>query len=400
MGSAGVQGHAWSWTAQLTPTCTPAGSTSGTPPHRSPWPGPPACTRAASTAPRCATTVSRPAAARPARLPTGARRLPPRTAIADHARHLRRGPRVTDTPDYQLTQLRDARGRVDPHHPRGGRRARAPRAAVLRRQGLDRDAAPGAEGVPPGPDPVPGACTSTPATTSPRCSTSATSGSTSSGVQLIVASRAGGDRQRHRAARSRTAPATGSRRRCCSTRSRSTASPRCSAAPAATRTRPAPRSGSSPSATSSASGTRRTSAPSCGTSTTAGSTSASQHPGLPAVELDRARHLAVHRARRASRSRSHLLRPRARGVRARRHALRGQRVHAAAADEEVVRDGGARYRTVGDANLTAAVRSDADTVEEVIAEVAATRITERGATRGDDKVSEAAMEDRKREGYF
>ncbi|HET8659861.1 MAG TPA: sulfate adenylyltransferase subunit CysD [Micromonosporaceae bacterium] len=59
-----------------------------------------------------------------------------------------------------------------------------------------------------------------------------------------------------------------------------------------------------------------------------------------------------------------------------------------------------RYRTVGDASCTAAVRSDADTVEKVIAEVAATRITERGATRGDDRVSEAAMEDRKREGYF
>ncbi len=59
-----------------------------------------------------------------------------------------------------------------------------------------------------------------------------------------------------------------------------------------------------------------------------------------------------------------------------------------------------RYRTVGDANLTAAVRSDADTVDTIIAEVAATRLTERGATRGDDRVSEAAMEDRKREGYF
>jgi len=59
-----------------------------------------------------------------------------------------------------------------------------------------------------------------------------------------------------------------------------------------------------------------------------------------------------------------------------------------------------RYRTVGDASCTAAVRSDADTIENVIDEVAATRITERGATRGDDKVSEAAMEDRKREGYF
>jgi sulfate adenylyltransferase subunit 2 len=59
-----------------------------------------------------------------------------------------------------------------------------------------------------------------------------------------------------------------------------------------------------------------------------------------------------------------------------------------------------RYRTVGDASLTAAVESDADTVAKVIDEVASTRITERGATRGDDKFSEAAMEDRKREGYF
>ena len=59
-----------------------------------------------------------------------------------------------------------------------------------------------------------------------------------------------------------------------------------------------------------------------------------------------------------------------------------------------------RYRTVGDASLTAAVKSDADTVEKVIDEIAATRLTERGATRGDDRVSEAAMEDRKKEGYF
>ena len=59
-----------------------------------------------------------------------------------------------------------------------------------------------------------------------------------------------------------------------------------------------------------------------------------------------------------------------------------------------------RYRTVGDASLTAAVRSDATTVEDVMAELAVTRVTERGATRGDDRFSEAAMEDRKREGYF
>jgi sulfate adenylyltransferase subunit 2 len=59
-----------------------------------------------------------------------------------------------------------------------------------------------------------------------------------------------------------------------------------------------------------------------------------------------------------------------------------------------------RYRTVGDANLTAAVESDADTVERIVAEIAAVRITERGATRGDDRTSETSMEDRKREGYF
>jgi sulfate adenylyltransferase subunit 2 len=59
-----------------------------------------------------------------------------------------------------------------------------------------------------------------------------------------------------------------------------------------------------------------------------------------------------------------------------------------------------RYRTVGDATCTAAVESIATTIDDVIAEVAASRITERGATRADDKFSEAAMEDRKREGYF
>jgi len=69
-------------------------------------------------------------------------------------------------------------------------------------------------------------------------------------------------------------------------------------------------------------------------------------------------------------------------------------------DGEEVRRETVRYRTVGDANLTAAVLSEATTVEEVIAEIAVTRMTERGATRGDDKVSDAAMEDRKKEGYF
>ncbi|MFE3114451.1 sulfate adenylyltransferase subunit CysD [Streptomyces niveus] len=59
-----------------------------------------------------------------------------------------------------------------------------------------------------------------------------------------------------------------------------------------------------------------------------------------------------------------------------------------------------RYRTVGDMSCTGAVESAADTTEKVIAEIAASRLTERGATRADDRLSDTAMEDRKREGYF
>jgi sulfate adenylyltransferase subunit 2 len=59
-----------------------------------------------------------------------------------------------------------------------------------------------------------------------------------------------------------------------------------------------------------------------------------------------------------------------------------------------------RYRTVGDMTCTGAVRSTATTLPDVVSEIAATRVTERGETRADDRVTEAAMEDRKREGYF
>jgi len=68
-------------------------------------------------------------------------------------------------------------------------------------------------------------------------------------------------------------------------------------------------------------------------------------------------------------------------------------------DEELF-EATVRYRTVGDMTCTGAVESGASTVDDVILEVAASRLTERGATRADDRVSEAAMEDRKREGYF
>ncbi|GLU46905.1 sulfate adenylyltransferase subunit CysD [Nocardiopsis ansamitocini] len=69
-------------------------------------------------------------------------------------------------------------------------------------------------------------------------------------------------------------------------------------------------------------------------------------------------------------------------------------------DDEEVFETSVRYRTVGDMTCTGAVRSTATGLDEVIAEIAATRITERGQTRADDRASEAAMEDRKREGYF
>ncbi len=69
-------------------------------------------------------------------------------------------------------------------------------------------------------------------------------------------------------------------------------------------------------------------------------------------------------------------------------------------EDEPVFEASVRYRTVGDMTCTGAVESTATTIEHVIAEIGATRITERGQTRADDRASEAAMEDRKREGYF
>ncbi len=70
------------------------------------------------------------------------------------------------------------------------------------------------------------------------------------------------------------------------------------------------------------------------------------------------------------------------------------------ADDEPVFEASVRYRTVGDMTCTGAVESRAATIADVITEIGATRITERGQTRADDRASEAAMEDRKREGYF
>lgn len=67
---------------------------------------------------------------------------------------------------------------------------------------------------------------------------------------------------------------------------------------------------------------------------------------------------------------------------------------------EAVEERTVRFRTVGDITLTGCIESPAATIEDIITEVATARVTERGATRGDDRFSEAAMEDRKKEGYF
>jgi sulfate adenylyltransferase subunit 2 len=89
-----------------------------------------------------------------------------------------------------------------------------------------------------------------------------------------------------------------------------------------------------------------------------------------------------------------------RQVFARDNMLYALNAHIELMDGEVPFEASVRYRTVGDMTCTGAVRSTANTLEEVVAEIAATRITERGETRADDRVTEAAMEDRKREGYF
>ena len=70
------------------------------------------------------------------------------------------------------------------------------------------------------------------------------------------------------------------------------------------------------------------------------------------------------------------------------------------ASSEIAVDTTVRFRTVGDATCTGAVRSSAQTIDDVIAEVAASRVSERGATRAGERFSETSMEDRKREGYF
>ena len=195
--------------------------------------------------------------------------------------------------------------------------------------------------------------------------------------------------------------ATGCRRRRCSTRSRSTTSTPPSAARAATRSAPGPRSGSSRFRDDFGQlGPAGASAPSCGASTTGASASGEHVRVFPLTQLDRARRLAVHR-RGAPRGPDDLLRPRARGLPPRRDALRDLATHVelhrgrGAVHRERALPDGRRHELHGRGRARPRRRC-----HDVVAEIAATKITERGETRADDRVTEAAMEDRKVAGYF
>ena len=158
------------------------------------------------------------------------------------------------------------------------------------------------------------------------------------------------------------------------------------------------KSGCTRSATSSASGTRRTSALSYGGSTTVGTTQVSTSVSS--------------RSRTGPSSTSGSTSPRKRSRSRRYISLTGARCSAADGmllsvnpfvdrlEHEEIFEATVRYGTVGDMTCTGAVDSSASNVWDIIEEIAVSRITERGATRADDKFSEAAMEDRKREGYF
>ena len=170
-----------------------------------------------------------------------------------------------------------------------------------------------------------------------------------------------------------------------------------SAAAAATRKRPAPKNGSSPTATTSASGTRKTSAPNSGTSSTAAnipaSTSASSRsPTSPKWTSGCTSNAKTSRCPRIYFSHQREVFERNGTLLAVTEFLKPQ-------DHETASQRIVRFRTIGDATCTGAVESAASTLDEIIAEVAAARQTERG-TRADDKRSETAMEDRKKEGYF
>ena len=279
--------------------------------------------------------------------------------------------RPAPTDRCRAQPARRARDRGDPRHPRDHRRARAAGAAVQRRQGLGRHAAPRGQGVLAGPDPVPGAARRH-RPQLPRGARLPRRHGRAARAAPRGRSRAGLHRRRPAARAGRRHPQPAADPAAARRHHRRTASTPSSAAAAATRRRPAPRSASSPCATSSASGTHATSAPSCGTSTTPRHRAGRARARLPAVsnwtELDVWRYIE----REDIELPEPLLRARARGVRARRHAARrrpGARSPARRRDRRAPR----RCATAPSATCRAPARSRATPAPstDVIAEVAA-----------------------------
>ena len=274
-------------------------------------------------------------------------------------------------------ELQRLEAEVDPRHARGRGRARAARPAVQRRQGLDRPAAPGREGVPARraavPDPPRRHRPQLPR--GDRVPRPPGRGARRAADRRVGA---GVDRRRPRHAR-RARRATACRPRRCSTRSRSTASTPPSAARAATRSARGPRSACSRSATSSASGTRAPSGPSSGTSTTAASARASTSACSRSPTGPSSTSGATSRPRASSCRRS--TSPTQRRVFERDGMLLAESEWLEPADGEEVFETSVRYRTVGDMTVTGAVRSEAADIETVIAEIARRRGSPSAARR-------------------
>ena len=224
------------------------------------------------------------------------------------------------------------------------------------------------------------------------------------GAELHRVAQRGGDRRRG-PTRSPSAPsaAAGSSRPTPSSRACATSSSTPpSAGPAATRSGRAPRSDCSPSATSTASGIPGTSARSCGACSTPG-WPPRVHPGLPAVQLDRARRVAVHLPG-GDPGQPAVLRAGSR----RRWSGTGSSSCSTAPfgpgrptgpARRADGDGRCRFRSLGCVPCSGAVRSTAATLEAIIEEVRGTRTSERG-TRVIDHDADGSMERKKREGYF
>ena len=171
-----------------------------------------------------------------------------------------------------------------------------------------------------------------------------------------------------------------------------------SAARGATRKRPAPRNASSVSATASASGTRKTSAPKSGTFTTPASIPAKTCASFRSP-IGRKWTCGNTSERKSSKCRAFISATSANASAATANGCRCTDLLPPEGTKEQVKELVVRVRTIGDIISTGMVESPADSVDDIIAEIAAARVTERGS-RADDKASEAAMEDRKKAGYF